>query len=181
MGQEAATRLIEVKERPERVREMRCTESPGTDRLQQQVANSLVLFINYKHYRWQVAGPLSANLQTLFDEFAGEMLGLLDRFSERLCVIGRNPVLDLDAVHRTATVECAAVHADLHELVGEAHRNSRRQLDELRQAVSAAVNEGDPGAADLFSMAVRTHEKHEWSFRRLLKSSADVFEMPSLS
>jgi starvation-inducible DNA-binding protein len=149
------------------------------DYLQQQVANSIVLFMNYKQYHWQVAGPLSSNLEALFNEFASEMLSWLDRFSERLCVVGRNPVLDLSDVQRRATIHCARPNASLHEVIGEAHRNSQHQVTELRLAVRAATNGDDPGTVELFSAAIRTQEKHEWSLRRMLRTSFDVLEMPA--
>jgi starvation-inducible DNA-binding protein len=172
--------LAIVKETPDRVREMPSTDNPVIDHLQQQIANSMVLFVNYKHYRWLAVGPLSGALQALFDEFAGETLALLDRFSERVCVVGRNPVLVLGEVARTATVDATTIQGNLRKAIEEAHRNSQRQVGELREAVRAANTGGDPGTAELFATAIRTQEKHEWSFRRMLKSPGEVLEMPPL-
>jgi starvation-inducible DNA-binding protein len=177
-------RLAEVKELPDRVREMPSLDNPVIDHLQLQIANTIVLFMNYKQYHWQVAGPLSANLEALFNEFSAEMLSLLDRFAERLCVVGSHPMMELGEVQRRATVDSAGVHGNLRDVIGEAHSNSQRQVAELRHAVRAATNCGDPGSMELFSSAIRTQEKHEWSLRRILRAPFDVLEMaaaPTLS
>src|SRR5215510_12595456 len=46
--------------------------------LQRQLANAFVLFGNYKHYHWQVFGPMFRDLHELFDQLASEVLGTID-------------------------------------------------------------------------------------------------------
>jgi hypothetical protein len=64
-------------------------DSPVVEHLQRQVANALVLYLNYKHYHWQTYGPMFRDLHRLFDEFAEAVLGTIDEFAERVRMIGR--------------------------------------------------------------------------------------------
>jgi len=49
-------------------------ESPVVKSLRRQVANAVVLYLNYKHYHWQTYGPLFRDLHKLFDGFAEDVL-----------------------------------------------------------------------------------------------------------
>jgi DNA-binding ferritin-like protein len=64
-------------------------DSPVVEHLQRQVANALVLYLNYKHYHWQTYGPMFRDLHVLFDEFATAVLDTLDDFAERVRMIGQ--------------------------------------------------------------------------------------------
>ena len=48
-------------------------DHPVVQHLQRQVANSFVLYANYKHYHWQTYGPLFRDLHLMFDEFAKDV------------------------------------------------------------------------------------------------------------
>jgi hypothetical protein len=37
-------------------------DNPVVEHLQRQVANALVLYLNYKHYHWQTYGPMFRDL-----------------------------------------------------------------------------------------------------------------------
>ena len=60
------------------------SESPVVQSLRRQVANAVVLYLNYKHYHWQTYGPLFRELHKLFDRFAEDVLETLDPFAERV-------------------------------------------------------------------------------------------------
>jgi starvation-inducible DNA-binding protein len=42
-------------------------------------------------------------------------------------------------------------------------------IRDMRAAARSAEENSDPGTVDLFSKTVRTHEKHEWFLRQVLK------------
>jgi DNA-binding ferritin-like protein len=65
--------------------------SPVVQELRRQVANTFVLYANYKHYHWQTYGPLFRDLHKLFDEFAHDVLATLDELAERVRMIGQDP------------------------------------------------------------------------------------------
>src|SRR5688572_273281 len=80
-------------------------DSPVVEHLQRQVANALVLYLNYKHYHWQTYGPMFRDLHLLFDEFATAVLDTVDEFAERVRMIGQDPVAAPQEMLQTASVK----------------------------------------------------------------------------
>ena len=137
--------------------------------LQQQVANALILYLNYKHYHWQTFGPLFRDLHLLFDEFAAEVYETIDVLAERVRMIGQNPVSRIKEFQKTATIKSAADTTTMREMIKEADTNVIQIIKEMRQAIKTADNNDDPGTADVLTRFVQIHEKHEWWLRDILE------------
>lgn len=145
-------------------------ESAVVQNLRRQVANALVLYLNYKHYHWQTYGPLFRDLHKLFDQLANEVLETLDPLAERVRMIGQDPPAHPMEAFDLASVSHAAPHSTLREMVEEANRNVLIVVKEMRQAAKVADEHDDPGTVDLFSKSVQIHEKHEWWIRDILRN-----------
>jgi starvation-inducible DNA-binding protein len=145
-------------------------DSPVVQCLNRQVANAVVLYMNYKHYHWQTYGPLFRDLHKIFDRFAEDVLETLDPLAERVRMIGQDPPAHPMAALDLATVAQAAPHSTMREMVEEADRNLLIVIKEMRDAVKVADEHGDPGTMDVFSKFVQIHEKHEWWARDILRS-----------
>jgi starvation-inducible DNA-binding protein len=145
-------------------------DSPVVQQLRRQVANALVLYMNYKHYHWQTYGPLFRDLHKIFDEFAENVLETLDPLAERIRMIGQDPPAHPMEAVDLATVAQAAPHSTMREMVDEADRNLLVVIKEMRQGAKVADEHGDPGTMDMFSKFVQVHEKHEWWARDILRS-----------
>jgi starvation-inducible DNA-binding protein len=138
--------------------------------LQLQVANALVLYMNYKHYHWQVYGPLFRDLHLLFDEFATQTLETIDDFAERIRMIGEDPVSDPREIVNLTTMSIAAKgKRTMREFIDEADENVKKIIVELRRAGVLADEDGDIGTNDLFSRTVQIFEKQEWYLRDILE------------
>jgi starvation-inducible DNA-binding protein len=144
-------------------------ESPVVKDLRREVANAVVLYLNYKHYHWQTFGPLFRDLHKLFDRFADEVLESLDPLAERVRMIGQNPPAHPIEATDLASVAAAAPHSTMREMVEEADANLLVVIKEMRQAAKTADEHGDPGTVDVFSRFVQIHEKHEWWLRDILR------------
>jgi starvation-inducible DNA-binding protein len=145
-------------------------DSPVVQDLRRQVANALVLYLNYKHYHWQTFGPLFRDLHKLFDRFAKDVLESVDLIAERVRMIGQDPPSQALELADLATVAGAAPHSTMREMVEEADRNLLIVIKELRKAAKTADEHDDPGTVDLCSKLVQIHEKHEWWARDILRS-----------
>jgi starvation-inducible DNA-binding protein len=145
-------------------------DNPVVEHLQRQVANSLVLYLNYKHYHWQTYGPMFRDLHLLFDEVANQVLGSVDEFAERVRMIGQDPVVTPQEMLTAASVKVAAPDQTMREMIQEADANLLIVIKEMRAAVRAADEHDDPGTVDLFSKFVQMHEKHEWWLREILET-----------
>src|SRR5262245_12304872 len=137
--------------------------------LQKQVANAFVLYMNYKHYHWQVFGPLFRDLHKLFDDFADETLATIDDFAERIRMIGEDPVSDPAGILKVATVPVAKKKEDVRQMIAEADEIVKTLIVEMREGGKLADDAGDIGTNDLFSRIVQIYEKQEWWLRDILK------------
>lgn len=144
-------------------------DNPVVEHLQRQVANALVLYLNYKHYHWQTYGPMFRDLHLLFDEFAGAVLETIDEFAERVRMIGQDPVAAPQEMLATASVKVAGREQTMREMIKEADDNLLIVIKEMRTGARAADEADDPGTVDLFSRFVQIHEKHEWWLRDILE------------
>ncbi len=144
-------------------------DSPLVEHLQRQVANALVLYLNYKHYHWQTYGPMFRDLHLLFDEFAKAVLETIDEVAERVRMIGQDPVAAPQEMLATASVKVAGREQTMREMIQEADDNLLIVIKEIRAGARAADKADDPGTVDLFSRFVQIHEKHEWWLRDILE------------
>lgn len=145
-------------------------DHPVVQHLQQQVANAFVLYGNYKHYHWQLFGPLFRDLHLMFDEFAKEVLGTVDEMAERIRMIGQDVQhVQLSQFQEAANIQSASAGQSVREMVEEAGANLLVVIRDMREAAKVADDSNDPGTVDLFSKMVQIHEKHEWFLRELLK------------
>ena len=144
-------------------------DNPVVEHLQRQVANALVLYLNYKHYHWQTYGPMFRDLHLLFDELAKAVLDTLDEFAERVRMIGQDPVASPQEMLTTASVKVAARGQTMRQMIQEANTNLLTVIKEIRAGARAADKHDDPGTVDLFSRFVQIHEKHEWWLRDILE------------
>jgi len=145
-------------------------KSPVVQDLRQQVANAVVLYLNYKHYHWQTFGPLFRDLHKLFDKFADEVLSTLDELAERVRMIGQDPPAHPMETTDLASVSPAAPYSNMRDMVEEADRHALVVISQLRKAAKLADEHNDPGTVDLFSRVVQIHEKHEWWLRDILRT-----------
>ena len=144
-------------------------KNPVVETLQTQLANSFVVYLNYKHYHWQTFGPLFRDLHRLFDELAGEVYATIDEIAERTRMIGQNPLSRLEEFASAATVKSAAKGTNMRQMINEAQDNAVLIIKEMRKAIKTADEADDPGTADVFTRFLQIHEKHEWFLRDILE------------
>lgn len=142
--------------------------SAVVEHLQEHLANSVVLWLNYKQYHWQTYGPLFRDLHKLFDDLAEEVFHTIDDLAERIRMIGQDPVSDLESIGKAAKVCSAGQASTMRDRVQEANTNTMIMIKHLREAFQVADDAPDPGTADLLAKIVQIHEKHEWFLREVL-------------
>lgn len=142
--------------------------SPVVEHLQEQLANTVVLWLNYKQYHWQTYGPLFRDLHKLFDDLADEVFETIDPIAERIRMIGQDPVSNLESIGKTCKVRVAGQASTMRDRVQEANTNAMIMIKHMREAFQVADDAPDPGTADLLARTVQIHEKHEWFLREIL-------------
>jgi starvation-inducible DNA-binding protein len=132
--------------------------------LNQILADTLILYSQYKKHHWQMRGVTFEQLHLLLDKHAREQLELIDMLAERVQTLGGVAVADPRHVAEMTRIERApdgveevpAMLARLlaaHEIIIEA----------TRVAIEKTVQNGDVGSNDLLmSDVLRAHERQVW-------------------
>jgi starvation-inducible DNA-binding protein len=109
-------------------------------------------------------------MHKLFDRLANDVLPTLDELAERVRMIGQDPPRHLIEASDLATVQSAAPHSTMRDMVEEADRNLLLVIKEMREGAKIADEHDDPGTVDMFSKMVQIHERHEWFMRDVLRA-----------
>lgn len=165
---------VDVEEISREVSQTNEQTHPVALHLQEQVANAVVMYLNYKRYHWQAYGMHFRELHKLFDKLAEEVLESIDEFAERLRMIGQDPEADPRKLASGASVRISSPGGSVREWIAEANGNTLVVIKQMRQGVRDATEANDPGTADLFTRKVQVHEKHEWFLRELLAGGDEL-------
>jgi starvation-inducible DNA-binding protein len=137
--------------------------------LQTALSDTWVLYASYKHYHWQLYGPLFRDLHLMFDEFADGVFDTIDDLDERMRRLGANIAnTQLWEFQEASSVTSAQGTETVEEMIAEARANLLRLIPPMRSAVTTSDDAGDPGTVDLLSKIVQVHEKNEWFLRQIL-------------
>jgi starvation-inducible DNA-binding protein len=133
-------------------------------RLNQILADTLILYALYKKHHWLMRGATFYQLHLLLDKHAEAQNELIDKVAERIQTLGGvavgDPRLAAEITHiERAPDGCEAVPAMLSRLV-EAHETI---LIDAHDAAARVVALGDDGTNDLIvSEVIRTGEMQAW-------------------
>jgi starvation-inducible DNA-binding protein len=112
-------------------------------RLNEILADSMILYALYKKHHWLVAGPTFYQLHLLFDKHAGEQTELIDLLAERVQSLGGIAVGDPRHAAELTTIERAPDGAEsvpgmlarllaAHEVVITKVRDAIERTDETK-------------------------------------------------
>ena len=141
-------------------------ENTVAERLQKQVANAFNLYMNYKHYHWQTFGPMSRDLNIIFDEFANEVYSTVEILSQRIRMLGQNRVR-IREFSKNSTVKPSKQSSNVRRMLEEADSNALMVITEMREAIRTTERE-DPVTAKILKGFLKMQEKHQWWLRHIL-------------
>ena len=140
------------------IRSQMCTK------LNQLLADSIVLRDMYKKHHWQVAGPTFYQLHLLFDKHFNEQLEIVDTIAERIQLLGGVTIAMGGDVAQLTKIPAPPrgreeVPIQISRLL-EAHKLIMQQCHDI---AAAADKVGDDGTNDLVvSDVLRTNELQSW-------------------
>ncbi|HYE79061.1 MAG TPA: DNA starvation/stationary phase protection protein [bacterium] len=144
-------------------------ESPVIEALNRTLANAFVLYLNYKKYHWESAGPQFRDLHLLFDEQALVIFNSLDLIGERIRILGGHAIHSPGEIERRSTIAIASENPmNVEEMLQQALSNTELAVEELKDDIEAAEGTRDPGTVDLFTQQLREYEKQAWFLREVL-------------
>lgn len=139
--------------------------------LNQYQANTLILYLNYKKYHYNVQGLLFDPMHELFERFAVEAYDKIDEIAERALIIGGQAVNDPEDYLRITSLIPSRGNKNLEEMLAEAHANVYQLIKELLGFEHLSSNLGDVGTSDLFIRHVQVWEKQAWFLRKIMSSN----------
>lgn len=145
------------------------------EHLIREQANATRLYLRYKGYHWNVAGPTFRDLHLLFDEHAAGVLDTVDALAERQLMLGAGAGFSLEFLRRHSSLgEDADLPSTPREMIESLLDGHRRIIEGMKLGFRAADEEGDPGSADLFARFLQVHEKMAWFLRKALGGSSTL-------
>jgi len=134
------------------------------ERLNQLLADSIVLRDMYKKHHWQVAGPTFYQLHLLFDKHFNEQVEIVDTIAERIQLLGGVTIAMGGDVAKVTKIPAPPrgreeVPVQISRLL-EAHKLIMQDCHDIAKAADEA---GDDGTNDLVvSDVLRANELQSW-------------------
>jgi starvation-inducible DNA-binding protein len=138
--------------------------SASCERLNQILADSIILYSLYKKHHWLMRGNTFYQLYLLLDKHGDEQLKLIDLLGERVQTLGGVAIADPRHVAEVTKIErppngVEEVPVMLSRLL-QAHELI---LNEIRNGIAQTSANRDDGTSDLLtSDLLRTHELQVW-------------------
>ncbi len=150
--------------------------------LLREQANAVQLYLQYKGYHWNVAGPLFRELHLLFDEHATTVFETIDALAERQRMLGAAAAYTLEDIRLASTIPhergLPRTTQEMLERLIAAHHVI---IEGMHEGFKSAESDQDPGSADLFARFVQAHEKMEWFLRELASEPPPTSEVTGRS
>ncbi|HTP56496.1 MAG TPA: DNA starvation/stationary phase protection protein [Thermoplasmata archaeon] len=151
--------------------------SPVIAHLLREEANAVQLYLQYKGYHWNVAGPWFRELHLLFDEHAAMVFAMIDPLAERQRMLGAPaPYTMGDLGSASKLPKETGLPGTTRAMVERLLVSHRTIIEGMHEGFRAAEREGDPGTADLFARFVQDHQKMEWFLRELASEAPPMPE-----
>jgi len=134
------------------------------EKLNQLLADSIVLRDMYKKHHWQVAGPTIYQLHLLFDKHFDEQVEIVDTIAERIQLLGGVTIAMGGDCAKVTSIPAPPrgreeVPVQISRLL-EAHKIIMQQCHDIAEAADKA---GDDGTNDLVvSDVLRANELQSW-------------------
>jgi starvation-inducible DNA-binding protein len=144
--------------------------NPVVQHLQHQLANAIVLFLNFKMCGWKAEGHSFFGARAAFSQLAEQMKDIFDELGDRLRMIGQDPEVGLEYISEEATVKQTQSGSPFENLLADADANAIIVIREIRDALrDLRRRDEDPGSVELLVSILRVYEQHEWFLRELVK------------
>ena len=133
-------------------------------RLNQLLADSIVIRDMYKKHHWQVSGPTFYQLHKLFDKHFGQQVELVDTIAERIQLLGGVSIaMGGDAGEMTRIPKPPRGKEEVPVQISRLLQAHKLIMDECHSIAEAADDAGDDGTNDMVvSEILRANELESW-------------------
>ncbi len=141
--------------------------SQTVQNLEKILANSYVFQLKLQNYHWNVVGENFKSLHELFAAQYEDVSTAIDEIAERMRALDSKVEGTFENFSKLSRVKSGDKNLDSAAMIKDLIVGHQILVEELRNGIKAAQEEGDEVTADLFIGRSTAHEKAIW----MLKSS----------
>ena len=139
------------------------------EKLNVYLSNVQLSYMNVRGFHWNIVGKQFFQLHQKFEEVYNGLNEMADEIAERILMLGGTPVHAFSKYIQMATIKekenVSTADATVKELISD----TMVLLNNERELVELAADNGDEGTVGLISGYIEQHEKMLWMLNATLK------------
>ncbi|MDX9771022.1 MAG: DNA starvation/stationary phase protection protein [Tenuifilaceae bacterium] len=139
------------------------------EKLNVYLSNVQLSYMNVRGFHWNIVGKQFFQLHQKFEEVYNGLNEMADEIAERILMLGGTPVHAFSKYIQMATIKekenVSTADATVKELISD----TMVLLNNERELVELAAENGDEGTVGLISGYIEQHEKMLWMLNATLK------------
>ncbi|MGE4288074.1 MAG: Dps family protein [Salinivirgaceae bacterium] len=133
------------------------------------LSNVQISYMNVRGYHWNIVGKQFFQLHEKFEELYNGLNEMADEIAERILMLEGKPVHSFSKYIKLASItekeNVTSAEATVKEVISE----TKVLLNQEREIVKLAAENGDDGTVNLVSGFIDAQEKMIWMYNALLK------------
>jgi len=139
------------------------------EKLNVYLSNVQLSYMNVRGFHWNIMGKQFFQLHEKFEEVYNGLNEIADEIAERILMLGGTPVHAFSKYIQMATIKEKENVSTADATVKELINDTMVLLNNEREIVELAANNGDEGTVGLISGYIEQHEKMLWMLNATLK------------
>lgn len=139
------------------------------EKLNVYLSNVQLSYMNVRGFHWNIVGKQFFQLHQKFEEVYNGLNEMADEIAERILMLGGTPVHAFSKYIQMATIKekenVSTADATVKELISD----TMVLLNNERELVELAADNGDEGTVGLISGYIEQHEKMLWMLNATLR------------
>lgn len=142
--------------------------------LQSLLADSIMLFMNYKYYLWKTGELRLVDLRDRLEEFSRQVMTTVDALSRQISAMGEQPATDFQHINNLSRIAFAKQHHCLRHMLAQAEQHTINIIMELHYTSRFAHNRGDGHTQSVLNDIMKIHEEQAWWLRETLTKNESL-------
>lgn len=139
------------------------------EKMNRYLADQMVMYIKLHNLHWYIKGNSFFTLHEKLEELYNATASAIDEVAERMLMIGASPAGNLkEMLSLTGVKELEGKPIGSEEAIGILLKDVEWWVNNTKELISLAEEEGDTGTVDMFSELLGHYEKLLWMLKSYL-------------
>ncbi len=139
------------------------------DKLNTYLSNVQIAYQNTRGYHWNIVGRKFFVLHQKYEEWYDQLNDMADEIAERILMLGGTPVHTYSKYIQLATIKEKENISSCEDTINEVISEILTLLDQEREIISFAAENGDDGTVDMLTGYISAQEKLIWMYNAMIK------------